>query len=147
MASDTETQTLDDDLSLMYYDEILRVHAGCGEDRLHAIADTRLSLSKLKLLHILARPHQRPPRLKRVGALLGVDDSAATRLVNELDQARYVDRIADEQDQRVKRVVITPRGRELLEQIDRAGVRGVERYVRALSARRRRLLRAYLDAE
>lgn len=40
------------------------------------------------------------------------------QLVDQLEQLDYVQRVADEHDRRAKRVVYTPRGLELLEDID-----------------------------
>lgn len=141
MNSPGPSTDLDHELSLDLYAVMARVNGGASEDHLHAIADSDLSLNKLKLLHILARPHTRPPRITRVGALLGVDPSAATRLVNELDQERYVDRVDDESDQRVRRVVITPKGRELLYQLASSSIRGIEAFVGSLTAPEERELR------
>lgn len=118
-----------------------RVNGAASEDHLHAIADSELSLNKLKLLHILARPHSRPPRINRVGALLGIDSSSATQIVNQLDQERYVDRIEDDTDGRVRRVVITPKGRVLLHELAVSAIRGIEAFVSSLTAAQERELR------
>ena len=136
-----ESKTLDHELSLDLYAVILRIHAGATEDVVHAIAEGKVSLSKLKLLHILARPHSRPPRVRQVASLLELDPSPTSRLLNELDQERLVDRVEDEDDGRVRRVIITPAGRELLERLDRARIRQLEQFVRSLNTEERRLLR------
>ena len=139
-----ESKTLDHELSLDLYAVILRIHAGATEDVVHAIAEGKVSLSKLKLLHILARPHSRPPRVRQVASLLELDPSPTSRLLNELDQERLVDRVEDEDDGRVRRVIITPAGRELLERLDRARIRQLEQFVRGLNTAERNLLRRAL---
>jgi len=139
-----ESKTLDHELSLDLYAVILRIHEGATEDVVHAIADGKVSLSKLKLLHILARPHSRPPRVRQVASLLELDPSPTSRLLHELDQERLVDRVEDEDDGRVRRVVITPKGRELLEQLDRARIRRLEQFIRGLNTAERNLLRRAL---
>jgi DNA-binding MarR family transcriptional regulator len=121
------------------------IHAGAPERLVHAIADCHLSLNKLKLLHILARPHKRAPRIARVAQLLGISSTMAAVLVRELDDDRLVDRIDDERDGRSKRVVITPRGREILGQLERQGIGDVERFLATLTAGQRRLLMRAVD--
>jgi DNA-binding MarR family transcriptional regulator len=144
MSALSESKTLDHELSLDLYAVILRIHAGATEDVVHAIAEGKVSLSKLKLLHILARPHSRPPRVRQVASLLELDPSPTSRLLNELDQERLVDRVEDEDDGRVRRVIITPAGRELLERLDRARIRQLEQFVRGLNTAERNLLRRAL---
>jgi len=140
MTFSKDRESLDHELSLDLYAVLLRAQAGATEGVVHAIAESRLSLTKLKLLHILERPHERPPRLKQISRLLAVDDSAATRLVRELEQARLVDTIDDEDDRRQRRVVITPKGRDVVDRLDRARVRDLTAFVRTLGARERELL-------
>jgi len=140
MEASSESKTLDHRLSVEFYAVCRRAHEGAGEHTVHAIAGERLSLAKLKLLHILGRPHERPPRISRIGDLLGVTDSSATKIVTQLEQARLVDRIADEDDERVKRVVITPRGREAIERVDQAHVGNALRFFRELSGPERKAL-------
>jgi len=142
MAALGETKTLDHELSLDLYAVILRIHQGATEDVVHAIAESKISLSKLKLLHILGRPHSKPPHVTRVAKLLGLNPSATSRLIDELDQERLVDRKEDEDDGRMRRVVITPKGRELLDQLDRARIRQLEQFIRSLNKEEHRLLRS-----
>ena len=141
MEAFSESKTLDHRLSVEFYAVCRRAHEGAGEHTVHAIAGEGLSLAKLKLLHILARPHDRPPRISRIGDLLGVTDSSATKIVTQLEAARLVDRIADEDDARVKRVVITSNGREAIERVDQAHVGNAQRFFRELSAEERKQLR------
>lgn len=143
MAADDQTVTVDHRLRVALFAVILYIVA--SEDHVHAIADSRLSLAKLKLLHILRRPHGRPPRLTRVSQMLGMRSGATSTLVDELDQARLVDRIPDEEDGRVKRVVITPKGREQLERLDHALVRDLDKFIRDLDAERKRGLLRELE--
>lgn len=139
-------ETLDDGLSVDLYALIRRARAGANEQLNVAQADCRLSRSKLRLLHILARPHQHPPRIARVGELLGgMKSGATTVLVAQLDRDRLVDRIPDEQDQRVKRVVITPKGRKLLEDQEHVGVGDTRRFIATLTPEQKRALRQALD--
>lgn len=119
---------------------ILGAQRGATEDLVHAIAEGGHSLSKLKLLHILSRPHRRPPRISRVGDLLEISHARAACVVGELEHERLVDGIDDEDDGRVKRVVITEKGRAVVDQLDRRRIRELSTFRRGLSAAERRLL-------
>lgn len=144
MTASTETETLDHQSRLLFA-AFLYANAGAHEAHVHAIADCDLSLSKLKLLHVLARPHTRPPKISRVASLIGVDASQAARVVGELERDRYVDRIdGDERDKRVQRVVITPTGRGELRRLERAGLGDVREFVRTETKEERRLMGAWL---
>lgn len=127
------------------YAVILRSHEGATEAMVHAIAASGVNLSKLKLLHILARPHRVAPTIHEAGLLIQQSTTQATRLASQLDEAGLVHRIDDENDKRVKRVKITQKGRELLEELDRARIRQLKRFLRSLSADERRALRRALD--
>lgn len=123
-----------------------RMNQGANEQAVHAIAATQLSLARLKLLHMLARPHTKPPTIARIAGLLEIDQSHATDVVTGLEKQHLVDRIPDEQDGRVRRVVITPRGRHVVDELDRAMLGRVESFARTLTADQRRTL-ARLVAE
>jgi DNA-binding MarR family transcriptional regulator len=127
------------------YGVSLAIHAGGGERLAHAIADSGLSLAKIKLLHILARPHSQPPMIARVAALLGVSTHGAHYIVNSLERQRYVDLIDDEEDARVRRVILAPKGRETIERLDRAQLGQVERFAHALSPAEHKALERAVD--
>jgi DNA-binding MarR family transcriptional regulator len=122
------------------YAVVLAMQRGATEDLVHAVADCGLSHNKLKLLHVLARPHRIPPRISRVAQLIGISSAGATKLVRELDDERLVDRIDDERDGRSKRVVITERGREELERLDRPRLQQLARFRGTLTTEQRRAL-------
>ena len=114
-----------------------------GEDVLHAMREAKLNPTQLRLLHILARPHQRAPRVSRVGKLLELSGPSATRIVTSLAERHYVDRGPDDGDGRVRRVYITERGREVTQRIREAMVlRDQALFEHVSTARRRDLARA-----
>jgi DNA-binding MarR family transcriptional regulator len=80
----------------------------------------------------------RPPGIQAVdlAALLGVTKQAASKLVDSMQAADYVERLSHPSDGRAKTVVLTPRGSELLAAVetiyaelesDWAGILGVRR--------------------
>lgn len=138
----TETDPQADDLESRrdFYAVIRAAITGASENHVHAVAGGELSLNKLRLLHMLARPHRRPPTITRVAGLLGMTVSPAAKLVDQLDDAGLVDRIPDEDNKRLRRVVLTPRGRAELEQLERVLLRNVDRFARTLTGDERDLL-------
>lgn len=138
--TDSDQETLDHESNLDLYAVILGAQRGATEDVVHAISEASVSLTQLKLLHILARPHRRPPRISRVGELLAIDQSHAARVVRGLEREDLAHNIDDEDDRRVRRVVITEKGRELVVQLDRRRIRELSAFRRTLTADQRRLL-------
>lgn len=85
-------------------------------------------------------------RLTTLAARLGVSKQAAMKLVDGLEVLGYLRRAADPDDQRAKLVVLTERGRGLIEQ-GLAIVEDLEReYAARLGARRLATLRTDLAA-
>jgi len=96
---------------------IRQAYPMAGERLMHALDDAGVNRTQLKLLFILNRPHEKPPRISRVGEMLHVDPAQAARLVKDLDNKRCVDCTRDPNDDRVKRVVITPIGKDVVRQL------------------------------
>jgi DNA-binding MarR family transcriptional regulator len=110
---------------------ISHVHASCNRDLADAISERGLTLSQVRLLHYLAHV-ERAPTIKQIGRAISVGPPAATRIVDELDGRGLVDRVADDTDARTKRVLITPAGRETLEQLGTPRLSAVRRFTASL---------------
>ena len=70
-----------------------------------------------------------------LGRMLVVNRSNVTGLVDRMERAGWVEREADRDDRRVKRVRLTPEGRRLLDRADRLYIQRVHEVMGALSAR------------
>lgn len=123
-----------------FYATVRAAITGGSENHVSAVAAGELSLNKLRLLHMLSRPHRRPPTITRVASLLGMEVSPAARLVDQLDDARLVDRVPDDENRRLRRVVITARGRAVTDELDHVLLRNVDRFARTLRGDERQLL-------
>jgi MarR family transcriptional regulator, 2-MHQ and catechol-resistance regulon repressor len=83
-------------------------------------------------------------RLTDLSERLLFDKSTITRIIDRLEQAELVRRIADPGDRRVQRVVLTPQGLALREQARTAHDRSLERRMAVLDADEQRHLCALL---
>ncbi|HKY15231.1 MAG TPA: MarR family transcriptional regulator [Microthrixaceae bacterium] len=77
---------------------------------------TELRLADLQLLHVLLHG---PMRMGELAEELGYDASHITALVDRLEALNYVERQGDAHDRRVKRIVLTSRGRRRIKTFER----------------------------
>jgi DNA-binding MarR family transcriptional regulator len=106
------------------------------------LAEADLSMTQLKMLHILAEcPAE--VSVKEIAAQLSMSLPNASRTVDGLLQRGLVERREDEHDRRIKRVGPTPAGRELIDRVDTARLQGLEAWAADLSPVQRQTL---LDA-
>jgi DNA-binding MarR family transcriptional regulator len=77
---------------------------------------------------------------------LGVSAASASRAVDGLVRKRLASRVEDTDDRRVRRLTLTPRGRELADRIISARLAGLEDFVNSLEPDERKKLETALDA-
>jgi len=58
--------------------------------------------------------------VQNIGQALGFTKSGATRIVNRLESKEYIQRVKSRDDARVCCVVITEKGKEILERVDKS---------------------------
>jgi DNA-binding MarR family transcriptional regulator len=95
------------------------LHAAMGE--LKCIGSERLvrlgiSMSQLHVMHLLERHGEMP--MSRLAEMLDVSLSAATGLVDRVEERAFVERIRVPSDRRIVLVRITPAGRQLLDDVE-----------------------------
>jgi DNA-binding MarR family transcriptional regulator len=87
---------------------------------------------------------------QEIGAAMGIDPSTMVSLIDQLEAAGLAKRRAHPTDRRAREVVITPKGRRVLEQARRLATQVEADVLRGLSAAERRqlltLLRRALDS-
>jgi DNA-binding MarR family transcriptional regulator len=89
-------------------------------ERVYQIVDEHdLSLTQMKTMHALADCGAEVS-VKELADRLGLSLPGASRTVDALLRRGWLERREDEHDRRMKRVGITPAGRELVECIDAA---------------------------
>jgi DNA-binding MarR family transcriptional regulator len=74
----------------------------------------QVSMSQVKLLLLISRPHKRF-KVKDVADFLGVTNAAASRSIDRLVQRGLVDRTVTPEDRRAVDLTLTPRAEALLE--------------------------------
>jgi DNA-binding MarR family transcriptional regulator len=78
------------------------------------------------LLAVRAHPGDRPPSIGDLSGYLLIRHHSTVGLVNRVVAAGLVERRPDPDDQRVIRVVLTDKGRELIERLSEAHLRELE---------------------
>lgn len=77
---------------------------------------------------------------------LGVSAPSMSRAVDGLVRKRLASRVEDPDDRRVRRIAITPKGKELVEAVVLVRQAGMESFAASLTAAQRRKLDAAVDA-
>jgi DNA-binding MarR family transcriptional regulator len=103
-----------------------------------------LSLSQVKALQILSDCGCELS-VKEVSEELGLSLPGASRTVDALLRRGYLERREDEHDRRMKRIGITPGGRDVAHRIVGARLEGLEQFTASLSPEQRDRLMAALS--
>jgi DNA-binding MarR family transcriptional regulator len=115
---------------------------GSTRDLYRLMAELDLSMTQLKLLHVLTECREQIS-VKTLAEELSMSLPNASRTVDALLQRGLVERREDPDDRRVKRVGATDAARELIDRVDTARLQGLEAWAAALSPEQRTAL---LDA-
>ncbi len=126
-APSTTTGLAESLLALWKY--VARVAGGEFADLLE---DLGISLAQLKTLERLVA-YQASPSVKELSESLGCSLANSSRAVDALARRGLVERREDETDRRVKRLSLTPAGREAIARIDALRLRGLEQYAATLT--------------
>jgi DNA-binding MarR family transcriptional regulator len=78
------------------------------------------------LLAVRAHPGDQPPSISDLAGYLLIRHHSTVGLVNRVVEAGLVERRPDQSDQRVIRVVLTTKGKELIEKLSEAHLRELE---------------------
>ncbi|MGW2931716.1 MarR family winged helix-turn-helix transcriptional regulator [Streptomyces sp. NPDC055722] len=100
-------------------------------DRLMAMAGVPLDRAAVALLRQIA--DSEPLRPGELANRLGVEASHVTRQVQQLERTGHVSRVPDPDDRRAQRIQLTPQGRDAIDRIRAAGVRGMQAALAAWS--------------
>jgi DNA-binding MarR family transcriptional regulator len=108
----------------------------------HYIRDTGLSMPQIGLLMRLY--HKGGCDVTAISRYSGVTNAATSQLVDRLVEKKLVERMEDAQDRRVKRLSLTPKGREFVEASIRERYQWVEELISNLPARAQEELKVAL---
>ncbi|MEA2272602.1 MAG: hypothetical protein QOI98_1310 [Solirubrobacteraceae bacterium] len=111
---------------------MLYIQKHSGHDFYELVEELDLTLTQLKALHVLDLVTGEAS-VKDLGEALGLSLPAASRTVDGLLRRGYLERREDELDRRVKRLTLTPAGRDAVERLNRARLAGLEGFASTLS--------------
>jgi DNA-binding MarR family transcriptional regulator len=126
------------------YAVLFHLMKSSGREVFQAMADADLTLTTYKALHALdQRELGDEACVKHVAEDLVMSVPAASRIVDGLHHRGYVERREDEQDRRMKRVAITPAGREVMSRVNATRLAAAQQFAASLTeAERKRLVAA-----
>jgi DNA-binding MarR family transcriptional regulator len=113
-------------------------------DVFQGIAELELSMTHVKVLHVLDGPVTSELSLKDLADHFSTSLATISRTVEDLVQRRYVEREEDAHDRRIKRVRITPAGRDVVSKINETRMAVLEQFLATLTEPQRRRLAAAL---
>ena len=117
---------------------------GASQQLYGLIADLDISITQMKTLHALSDCTQEIS-VKQLSDRLGLSLPGASRIVDALLRRGWVERREDPDDRRMKRVGITPAGREIVDRIETARLVGLEKYAASLTPEQRTRLSSALS--
>jgi DNA-binding MarR family transcriptional regulator len=117
-------------------------------EMLRTMEESGLTPTQCKALLALAGPGENaePRQITEIAERLGVSPPAMSRAVDGMFRKRLLTRVEDEQDRRVRRIAITPKGERLVAKLVSIRLASLEAFVSTLTAVQRRKLDAALDA-
>jgi DNA-binding MarR family transcriptional regulator len=117
-------------------------------NQLRVIEDSGLSMTQCKALLELGGigDSAEPCQVSDLAETFGVSVPSMSRAVDGLVKQRVVSRVEDPDARRVRRVAITPRGKQLVDELLVVRQAGIEAFTSSLSAAQRRKLDAAVDA-
>ncbi|QEC48156.1 MarR family transcriptional regulator [Baekduia soli] len=119
--------------------------AGSTKSLYALLAELDLSMTQMKMLHVLAERREEIS-VKELAEELGMSLANASRTIDGLLQRGYVERREDEHDRRVRRVGATAAAREVVDRIDTARLQGLEAWAQRLGPEQRTRLHDALCA-
>lgn len=111
-----------------------------SRDLFQMLADMGLSITQFKMLHLLVRTGEEELSVKALGDQFSLSLAAASRAVDGLHQRGYVERVECPSDRRIKRVHLTPAGREAIRELHATNVAHLAGFTATLSEPQRRAL-------
>lgn len=102
-------------------------------------------LSWFEVLWAVKRSPTGSPRMSELAAWLTLSRGGITKLVDRLEQAGYLERVACAEDRRSLQAELTPAGESMLEEMRSAYTGEVERHLATLTAKEAKLVTAALE--
>lgn len=141
----TPTET-DRELALKLGAFMLRCMGGASSEVFRVLDESGLTFTQMKVLVDLDSPDEESRTVTALSEELGISPASASRAADGLYRKKFVTRVEDPDDRRVRRLALTSRGRELADRIISARLAGLEDFTASLAGDERRKLEAALDA-
>jgi DNA-binding MarR family transcriptional regulator len=125
---------------------LLRCMGGASSEVFRVIDESGLTFSQMKVLVELDAADVNAGTVTALSEELGISPPSASRAADGLVRKRLATRVEDRDDRRVRRLALTPKGRQLADRIISARLAGLEDFTASLSAHEHQKLEAALDA-
>jgi DNA-binding MarR family transcriptional regulator len=141
-------QATDRELALQLGSLMLFCFRGRGGEVLRVIDDSGLSFIQMKAVVTLGGTESDgdATTVTALAETLDVSNASASRAADGLVKKRLATRVEDSEDRRVRRLELTPKGRELADRIVSARLAGIEDFTASLEGAERAKLAAALGA-
>lgn len=143
-AREPKVPAQDRDLAIRFGAVMMHILGSGGGEFMRALDESGLTFVQMKAMLCVAGEED-PAPVKLIAERLDVSVASASRAVESLVKRGLVTRIEDASDRRVRRVSLTPPGRELAGRIFATRIAGLERFVTGLNAGERRKLEAAVE--
>jgi DNA-binding MarR family transcriptional regulator len=146
-ATDTKATPTESDreFALKLGSVLLRCMGGASTEVFRVLDESGLTFTQMKVLVDLDSPDEDARTVTALSEELGISPASASRAADGLFRKKFVTRVEDPDDRRVRRIALTSRGRELAERIISARLAGLEEFTASLGSTERRKLEAALD--
>jgi DNA-binding MarR family transcriptional regulator len=145
-ATTVETPTkADRELAMKLGSLILHVLNPAGDSAFRVIDESGLTFVQTKGLLALATTESAHLSVKSLAEQLNISLPSASRAVDGLVKSKFVTRVEDPADRRMRQVSLTPKGEELAHDVISARIDGIERFAGTLSRSERTKLGDALD--
>ena len=145
----TRHTATDRELALQLGSVMLHIFGGRGgSEVLRVIDESGLTFIQMKAVVTLGgtETDAAATTVTELAETLGVSPASASRAADGLVKRKLATRVEDAEDRRVRRIELTPKGRELADQIVSARLAGIEDFTAALEGAERSKLAAALAA-
>jgi DNA-binding MarR family transcriptional regulator len=147
-AADREKQRTraSDDLALKLGTIIMRCMGPRGSEVLRVIDESGLTFAQMKVLVELQAADDETSTVTALSEELGISAPSASRAADGLVRKKLATRVEDQDDRRVRRLALSPKGNRLADRIISARLASLEEFTSSLEAEERRKLESALDA-
>jgi DNA-binding MarR family transcriptional regulator len=134
-----------DDLACDLYALVVFLHKNCNADLFAAMGLLEMSITQIKLLHLLEEVDHEVT-LKEAAESLPLSLPATSRTVDDLVRRGMLERHEDHEDRRMKRISLTETGRSVSRRLNAARLSGLGQFTQTLGEEERNSLSRALAA-